>query len=275
MNYSMMTYTFARQEPDGNADIVKICKLANELNVDGMDVVYLHDREPSEIRKIADDHGIKIVCHTFVVDINFPDPEAREPGLETLRRGLEAANILGAPAIMLPIGGKEEFSREQSRANVIEGLKDAVQLGNAAGIKITAEHFVLPNSPFITSQDMNEAIEKVPGFYVTFDGGNSLTAGEDPTDAFLNSKDHTIFAHFKDWVHPKEGEKVRLTGLDGKPYASALIGEGLIDYPKLLRAMKEQNYTGYINIEYEGNKYPAYDATRRALNYLRNIEQSI
>ncbi len=278
MKYSMMTYTIARQIPDHKPDMVDVCRFTREIGLDAMDQVRLYGYEPKEIRKIADDFGIKIICYTFVADINFPDAESRKSGLDAIREGLEVANILGADMIMLPIGGKEEFTRQQSRKNIIEGLKEAVKLGREAGIKISAEHFTGVNAPLLTSSDMKEVIAEVPDFYITYDAGNVLVAGEDPVESFLSTKDKIIHTHFKDWVYYDENicdKRVAREGLDGKRYCAALIGEGLVDYTRVIRAMKEAGYDRYINIEYEGDKYPAKEAIKKALDYLREIENSL
>jgi len=271
VNYCLMTYTFARQMPDRKPDMAEICRLAREMDLDAMDQVHLYGYDASEVRRIADDHGVRIVCYTFGVDVNFPDAASRQPGLDELKRGIEIACILGAPAVMLPIGGKEGQTREESRRNVLAGLSDGVQFGKAAGVKITVEHFPQAASPFIVSDDIEEALQAVPEMRVTFDSGNMLTGGEDPCTAFLRHKDKIIHAHFKDWVRVTE-EEGGLVGLDGNRYRGALIGEGILDYEKLVRTMTEAGYEGYVDIEYEGGDYPPDVATRRALDYLRSLE---
>jgi len=44
-----------------------------------------------------------------------------------------------------------------------------------------------------------------------------------------------------------------------------------VPHKACLAAMKKAGYKGYINIEYEGNKYPPDAATRRAAKYLRTL----
>jgi sugar phosphate isomerase/epimerase len=272
-NYTMMTYTIARQQ--GNKpDMKEICQLAREIGMTTMDQVTLYGYEPSEIRCIAADYGISIVCYTFFVDLNFPDAASRRLELEKFRQELENAHQLGASKIMLPFGGKSEYTREQSRQNVIEGLKEAVNLGQASGIQVTVEHVPCADAPFIVSSDINEAIQEVPGLLVTYDPGNAFTGGEDPQVTFMKNKDFIVHAHFKDWVCVDQGN-FRLTGLDGRKYLPTYIGKGLLDYPKVLRTMKEHGYSQTINIEYEGDDFPAVDVIRKAVEYLRKIEESL
>ena len=52
---------------------------------------------------------------------------------------------------------------------------------------------------------------------------------------------------------------------------AALVGEGDVPSAAVFKTLKELDYKGYINIEYESMKYKADEAIRRALEFLRNI----
>ncbi len=266
MKFSMMTYTMARGDWGKAHDAVALCRFTRELGLDGVDWVTTYGLDPAEIKKIMEDYSLKTVCYTFAADLNFPDRKGREPGLEAVRQGIEAAVTLGTDKIMLPISGKEGLTRAASRRNVIAGLKEAVELGRRAGVTVTVEHFPNRLSPFIVSADVNEAVREIPDLRVTFDSGNVLTGGEDPAAGFENSCESIVHAHFKDWVLVEQPEG--FPGADGRRYAAALIGEGMLDHRAILRAMKRANYPGYINLEYEGNKYTPEEAIRRALSFL-------
>jgi len=273
MKFSMMSYTMARGEWGKNPDAVALCRFTRELGLDGVDWVTTYGLDPAEIRKIMDDHGLKTVCHTFGADLNFPDRKEREAGLEAIRKGIEIAVTLGTDKIMLPIGGKEGLTREESRRHVIAGLADAVVLARNAGVTVTVEHFPNRLSPFIVSADVNEAVREVPDLKVTFDSGNVLTGGEDPAAGFENSRGSIVHAHFKDWILSAGSDG--LAGADGRRYTPALIGEGILDHRAILQAMKKSDYRGYINIEYEGDLYTPEEATRRALRFLNGIRTEV
>lgn len=272
MKYCMMTYTVARQRPD-SVDMVEICRLARDLGLDAVDQVTLYGYEPGEIRRIVEDFGLRIVCYTFDANVNHSDPALRQAGVDGFRRELDHALELGVSLIMLPLRGRPEFTRDQSRGHLTAVLPEMVRLAREVGITLTVEHFPGALSPFLVSADMNETIVRVPDLRVTFDSGNVVTGGEDPGDGFLNSRDWIVHAHFKDFIRRPAGSK-GIAGLDGAVYTPALIGEGVVDYRRLLGVMKDAGYSGYINIEYEGNDYPAGEAIRRALDYLRQIEET-
>jgi len=269
MKISMMSYTMARGEWGKNHDVEELCKFTKELDLEGIDWVTTYGVDPKEIRRISDDYGLKTVCYTFFADINFPDKKDRQSGIDKIKEGIEIASILGTDKIMLPIGGKDDLSREQSRKNVVAGLKDAVEIGREYGVTITVEHFTDKRGPFITSADMNEAIREVPALRITYDNGNVLVGGENPIAGFVNSGEAIVHAHFKDWSLSTDGNGLK--GFDGKTYIGALVGEGLIDHKGVVEAMKKFNYTGYINFEYEGSKYESRDATIKGVKYLRDI----
>ena len=221
--------------------------------------------------------GNKLPILRFLLEvvmwINFSDEKSRQPGLDKIKEGIEVALILGTDKIMLPIGGKDGLSREDSRKNVIAGLKDAVEIGEKAGVIVTVEHFPDYRSPFIISADVNEALKEIPDLKITFDSGNVLIGEENPVQGFLNSRDSIVHTHFKDWTlsTDKKGKKA----LDGRYYSPALIGEGIVDHKSVLRVMKNAGYNGYINLEYEGNKYNPREAMIKGLKTLQDIMEEI
>ncbi len=267
MKISMMSYTMGRGEWGKTKDVVALCTFTRELGLEAIDWVTTHDHDPREIRRITDDFGLPAICYTFSARIQSPDAATRQAALDQVRKGLDTAGVLGADKIMIVVSGLPDVPRERARGRALEGLAGAVEMGSAAGIAVTIEHFPGVNSPFATSADMNDAIQAVPGLKITYDNGNALTSGEDPADAFRNSRDHIVHAHFKDWVPSDEG----LLGLDGRHYRGALVGEGIVDPVPCLQAMHEAGYQGYINFEYEGSEYDAAEAMRKGVPSLQAL----
>ena len=270
MKLSMMTYTMARGIPAGEAfDVPQLCEFTREMGLDAIDWVTIYGQEAAAIRKVTDDFGLANICYTFFCDLNFPGSAERAPGAEEFRRGIETAVVLGADKIMLPIMGKQGQSREESRRNWIAGLHEVIGIADEVGITVTIEHFPNPLSPFIVSADMNEAIAEIPQLGVTLDTGNCVTAGESATDAYLNSADHIVHAHFKDWKVCEPGTPGSWQGLSGKHYYAELVGDGDVDNAEVAAAMRAHGYDGYVNFEYEGNALTPRDATIEGLKRMR------
>jgi sugar phosphate isomerase/epimerase len=271
MKLSMMSYTMARQAPPGDFDIAGMCRFTRELGLEAIDFITTYGADPCEVRKMVDDEGLKVCCYTFGSDINYPDAAARKPGVDAIKRGVEIAAILGADKVMMHIGGKRELSREQSRRNGVAGLTEALAAVAGSGITVTIESLGGggPISPFVVSADLLEAVHGAPGLKLTYDNGNIFTGGEDPVAAFKAIAPHVVHAHLKDWYVVSESEGWQ--GLDLRYYKGALVGEGEVDQRGCLAAMKQSGYNGFINIEYEGNDYPADVAMRRAVPYLTEL----
>lgn len=272
MKLSVMSYTLARQgwKKDNRFDLVGMAELAVKLGIDGVDMVTTYGLDPREVRRILDDHGVKTVCYTFDVALNHPTRAERRKGVDQVKAGLDTAAALGTDKIMVVTPGNPAFPRDISRRNWIGGLQECVPLAKQAGITMTIENFPGPDSPFVISSDVLEAVREAPGLKITYDNGNVFTGGEDPAVSFQRCAAHVVHAHFKDWSAAPAGSQSREM-LDGRCYQAALIGEGLVDHKACLAAMKTAGYAGYINIEYENNRYRPDEATERAARYLQGL----
>jgi len=271
MKLSIMSYTFSRQgwKKNGRFDLEGMCRVACELKIDGADIVTTHGLAPAEIKRVLSDFGLVPACYTFGVDLNYATASERVKGVDSVKAGTDIAVAIGAPLIMAVTTGKQGIPRDVSRRQFIRGLQESAALARQAGIGMTIENFPGADSPFVISSDVLEAIREVPGLKLTYDNGNVLLGGEDPAVSFKRCAEHVVHAHFKDWVLAEPGKGME--GLDGRRYESALIGEGIVPQRACLSAMKQAGYKGYINIEYEGNKYPPDEATRRAAHYLHDL----
>jgi len=266
-----MSYTFSRQgwKKNGKFDLEGMCRVGRELKISGADIVTTHGLEPKEIKRVLSGFGIAPVCHTFNAALNAATPGERRKGVDKVKEGVEIAAKIGAPLIMVITPGKQDVPREESRRQFIRGLQESAAFARQAGILMSIENFPGAASPFVVSSDVLEAFREVPGLKLTYDNGNVMTGGEDPAVSFARCAEHVAHAHFKDWVLGEPGKGME--GLDGKHYEAALIGEGIVPHRACLAAMKQAGYKGYINIEYEGNKYPPDEATRRSAYYLQDL----
>jgi sugar phosphate isomerase/epimerase len=270
MNFAIMGNFMNENAKNWKFNIEKECQFTRELGLNAIDIIglglFVHSAK--EMRRIADSYGVKIICYTFFdADFNFPDISLRRAGFEKFREGLEIANQLGTDKIMLPFEEKAGFTREQSRRNVIEGLKHVVPLAKAADITVTVESFDQIDSPFIVSSDFDEALAEVPDLYITFDSGNTVFGDENPCEVFIHLKDYIVHTHFKNRVLSPKGTK----GLNDKYYKSVLVDEGLIDFSELISVMQNCEYSGYIDLELFAEGYTNEQATRKSLERLKDI----
>ncbi len=261
IRYSMMTYTLMRQKCFTPADCVRI---AAELKMEGIDWVSTYGQDPKLLRQMSCDAGLTVAAHTF-----FVRPKEGETVLGAIERSLDDACALGAPVVMIPPAPLPGIdSREENRKRWCERLAAAAPLARARNLVLTVENFPGVLSPFVTSADFYEAKKQVPSLKLTFDNGNAAT-GEDQIASLRACADDIAHVHFKDWERsetPAEGWRQQL---DGAYYRAALVGEGVVDSLATVRELEKLGYTGFVNIEYEGSKYPGDEAVKKALEFLR------
>ncbi len=270
MNYSMMSYTIARQGPTV-FDIDKMLDLTKEIGMAGVDFVTLHGQKASDLRKRCDDKGVPVVCYTVPGGgLSSPKPEEVAKAQDDVKQALEIAVTLGAPVIMVVTHGRPDTPRAETRQRYIAALKDIMPLGRKAGVRISVENFPGKHSPFVTAADFHDAAAVLPGLGLTFDSGNAAS-GEEPAESFTRCASEAVHAHFKDWTVLTSKEEGGIEMLNGLRFKPALIGEGILNHRAVLKAMQQARYAGCINIEYEGSNDP-YEAIRKAVSYLRSIE---
>jgi sugar phosphate isomerase/epimerase len=74
-----------------------------------------------------------------------------------------------------------------------------------------------------------------------YDIGHGMRAGVDPAEAFPKYQDRIFDMHIKDATKAKKSGK------------SAIVGRGIINFPKFVKTLIDNNYSGHYSIEHEVN----------------------
>ena len=249
----------------------EIVEAAVACGMHGIDWVGTHDAKASELRRLSEDAGLAIVDHTSLLD-GFIQ---RSPNwLDDVKSAVDFACELGVHFMMIP-----PFARVGQK-DIAEGQHDwigyfeaALPIAQAAGIQLTFEATGFTNSPISTAAEQLALLQAVPGLKLTFDNGNMTTAGQDPVAAWRLLKDHVVHVHIKDWkTSPTEIPNSEWKRC-GKYFAESLIGEGSLDIPATVKAIMDDGYDGWVNIESflttPELDHPA--VVRRACAYLRGL----
>ena len=262
MKFSMMTYSMMRQKTYTPADCIRV---AVELGMDGIDWVTTYGEDPRELKKRCDDVGLPVVAHTFFL---------RKADLEDLTgaaaKHLDNAVALGAPLVMIPpMPLDKELDDKANRKIWVDILQKVAPLAKERNLAMSVENFPGKNSPVVTADDFYDLKSQVPELKLTFDNGNA-DSGEDQIESLRRCFKDVIHVHFKDWYRFDQPTEKPKEMRDGRFYVPALIGEGTVDSRATLRELEKLGYTGYINIEYEGDDKPADKALQQAMGYLRS-----
>ncbi len=263
----MMTYTMARQ----GFSVEDIVKTATELKMDGIDWVTTYGRDPNELKQMSVDAGLEVACHTFfAAKLMAGDSD----WLDEIKQSIDNAVLLGAPVIMIPTLNNDKKSRDEFRGFWIDALRQIAPLADQAGIVLTIENFPGESSAFVIASDFFDAKKQIPQLKLTYDNGNAAS-GEDPLESFNLCKNEIVHVHFKDWYIRDEPAENYRRMLNGKFFKPALVGQGNLPTTQCLKALEDSGYDGFINIEYEGSDIPANEATKLAVEFLREQHAAI
>ncbi len=186
-------------------------------------------------------------------------PEYREMRIKNLCDGADFAKKLGVKNVVTHMG----FIPENPNDPQFIPFCDAVRRV-AKHLKENGQYLL-----FETGQEtpvtMLRCFETVDmdNLRVNLDTANLILYGKaNPVDALDTFGSYIANLHAKDGLYPTDGHKL------GKEVP---IGQGKVDFPKLLRRLKELGYDGFVTIEREGGDEKQEKQIGEAKLYLENI----
>lgn len=225
-----------------------------------------------EAQTLLREHGMSSVIETgarYLLDpLHKHEPtllaeEAadREKRIDFLRRAIDIAFSLGSDCVSIWSG---RFPEGADPAEAMRRLAD--------GLHLVLEHAVLedvivafepePGMLIDTMQSYAELLPLVdsPLFKLTLDVGHLHCMGEVPIAGVIRQwHDRLANVHIEDMR----------TGV----HEHLLFGEGEIDFPPVLEALREIGYTGPINVELSRHSHMGPEAARRAFEFLSPLSQ--
>lgn len=233
--------------PDGQPTDWK-AELANwqKLGLQGVDVFHVmltaNNETPQSIKTILDDLGLKPTCFCIPTDLVSPDPAARAKSLDTVRYGIDACGILGVDHLFSH-GGQHNNEGEDAFLRYMDGLEQADELANAAGLLFSIENagkMCNSGDSLVRTLDM----VKQPNMGITFDGGNFITCGDEPHTAIMKLRNKVAHVHVKSHVPASENA--------ARPWKYCPTGEGHPDYRFIRDKLREVGYDRWMSFEPEG-----------------------
>jgi len=232
---------------------ISAVEYVNQFYVDhANDAAFWHD-----MKKRADNSGVKSLL--IMVDdegeLGYPGNAERKTAVENHYKWIDAAKILGCHSIRVNAFGKG--SKRELHSALIDGLGSLAEYGEKQNINVLVENHGLHTSDakFIVSvlQEVNSPfLGTLPDF-----GNWCMTAEWGSTEERNNCE--------KSYPH-EEGVSDFLPfakGVSAKTYNFDSGGnETYLDYPKLLKLVKDSEFNGYIGIEYEGENMSEPDGIR-------------
>ena len=217
--------------------------------------------DDSDIRAFRDRlHGLKLQPITVAAMCHLDDP--RE--IDALRRRIDFAQALGCRYVITD--STEESESGETRRKVIAALRELASYASDRGVRLALETHAGPTrTGRLARQFLDEVAHPNVGF--NYDTGNILyyNDGVDPAVDVSEIADRVVHVHLKDTQGGRE------------EWRFCALGEGRVNFPKILDTRRAAGFQGLYSLEIEGvagedlNRDGYLQRVRKSLEYLQSI----
>jgi L-ribulose-5-phosphate 3-epimerase len=183
-------------------------------------------------------------------------PEERARRIEFYRRAINAAAELGSDCVSLWSGVPLDFKSEEEALDYLgEGLREV--LDYAARRNVTVAFEPEPGMLVDTMARFEELLERIdaPHLKLTLDIGHLHCQGEVPIADYIRRWGPRI-------------ANVHIEDMRRRVHEHLMFGEGEIDFPPVIAALREVGYRGGLHVELSGHSRLAPVAARWAYEFL-------
>ncbi|MDQ1913528.1 sugar phosphate isomerase/epimerase family protein [Paenibacillus sp. GD4] len=208
----------------------------------------------------------------------FQDANANPVKIEKSKRILDLAVELGTQVVTTHIGIVPDDENSPIYAAMHKACAELSDY--AAGMNA---YFAIETGPE-TAQHLKKFLDGISskGMAVNFDPANMvMVTGDDPVQGVHTLRDYIVHTHAKDGIRLREvdprdiygaidHEKLADMAADGDAFREVPLGEGGVDWPRYLQALKDIGYGGYLTIEREVGTNPEADISK-AVQFLKTF----
>ncbi|MCQ6560049.1 sugar phosphate isomerase/epimerase family protein [Paenibacillus mendelii] len=162
---------------------------------------------------------------------------------------------------------------EDALPQIIEGSRRIADYAANFGITTTIENHGFSVQQSDRVQRVLQLVDR-PNFRTTLDVGNFLCVDEDPLVGVKRNLPNASLVHFKDFYirpyyrYPGGGDWFR--SANGNYMRGAIVGQGDLPIPEIVKLIKASGYDGYVTIEFEGME-DCKVGSKLGMDYLRQL----
>ncbi len=260
LEISLAEWSFHRAIESGELANLDFPRIAREqFDIGAVELVNAlmegHDaRTIAELRRRADDHGVRIllIMCDDEGDLSDPDAAARRTAAENHHKWVDAAAALGCHAIRVNTGGEQHPLDLEAVARCAESCSRLVEYASPRGIAVLLENHGGISGRLDLLLDLLRRV-KHPHFGTLPDFGNPVTDA-DPYEVVsrLMPRAKAVSAKCADF-DDTTGE------------------ETTIDFARMIGLVRDAGYEGFVGIEYEGDRLAEAEGVRRARDLLERL----
>lgn len=217
----------------------------------------------AELKRTCDGEGVRSVLIMCDREGNLGDPDAmkRDTAVSNHHKWADAAKFLGCHSIRVnaATGNTGSYAEQQERAAA--GLRKLSEYCATLKLNCIVENHggLSSNGAWLASVMRRVAM---PNCGTLPDFGNFYIdrAKDEQYDKYQGVTDLMPFAK----------------GVSAKTYDFDAAGnETTIDYPRMMKIVKDAGYRGHVGIEYEGKTLPEYDGIRATIRLLERTRAAL
>ncbi len=277
MKPGFMLYSLGRSLADGSLAVPGALQFMKELGAEGVDITAWHVDQytNAQVRQLVADAGLVTSCYIGGTSLTMDAGPERRAALDTARKIMDDSAEVGAQIVLLTAGScAPGQDKAEGRRNVAAGLAQLLPHARANGCILTIEDFGASSAAYQTAAECLECCELAgPDMMLTYDTGNMVMGDENPVDFLEVVKARVAHAHAKDWRRLPSDAEQGLRSRAGKKYIGTVVGQGILNYPRIIAALKAIGYAGFLAFEYEGEQDPM-EAAREGMAYLKTVMSS-
>jgi len=211
------------------------------------------DIHPARIRDMADSAGIELTA--FCAHANLLDPAAPEVyGTAEIVKSIRLARLLGIDHVITTEGDpKTEFGRNLTDAermfSIREKLYTPILWAEELGVQLLIETHGIVTDSVESMGELLDSLGHESTIGICLDTGNSWLGGAEPVDYVKTFGTRIRHVHWKDM--PQDMEQQRGT-LFGCGMGAIALGDGIIDLPAIVKALKDAGFDGATTLEVAG-----------------------
>ena len=259
--------------------------LAGELGLSGVQIYAttgefspetLTQREKDEYKKLLADRGLEVSALCADMGGFGFEREADNPTrVEKTKRIVDLAVEFGSSVITTHIGVIPEDKSNPRYKVMLSALAECGIYAKERGVTLAIE-----TGPEKAKTLLAFIEDTNGGVGVNLDPANfTMVTGQDAVEAVYILRDHIVHTHLKDGVMLDKNQRPEdvyhafaVGGVDAlnacAGFKETPIGEGAVDFPRYIAALREIGYDGYLTIERECGDDPIADI-RAAVEYIK------
>jgi L-ribulose-5-phosphate 3-epimerase len=236
----------------------------------GLDGIQVSPREcvPDEMSRSDREAFVKKVkAHDLVICAmnggpNLSDPKGIDDRIEQYKKILQLSADLGPGIVTGESKAKlPEIGDEEAWEVTVNSVGEIVGYGKKIGARFAIEPG--PRCFIRTPEDILRLCKEVDGLRVNYDPANVLRGGSDPVEGVKLLGSLIIHTHAKD-----------ARNLPGGRGEETPLGQGQVNFPEYIAALRQVGFDGFLTIEREGGENRLQDI-RQGKELLERLLQDV